>query len=112
MGVRRLNGRRASIGSTSRSTTKAERVAGRSRAALCLWAFGVGLSSVSAVPAAATAIRIGETIQVVPSASRQGEGEKETLGLGGSVYADDRVNTGGAGKADLEFLDKARFEVG
>jgi hypothetical protein len=60
------------------------------------------------------AYRIGEAITVIPSAIAKGEleGPTENLVVGASVHANDVVQTGPNGRTSLEFLDKARFEVG
>jgi hypothetical protein len=72
----------------------------------------LGVWLLAPLSARAEALRIGETIEVVPAATRKDKAEPQTLESGGDVFADDLINTGRSGKAGFEFLDKARFDVG
>lgn len=62
--------------------------------------------------AGAAPVPIGQAKDVVPAASSMGAGGNATLAPGATVFQDDLVRTGAAGKAGLQFLDETQLEVG
>src|SRR5829696_4677147 len=67
---------------------------------------------VSATTAAAATSQVGEAKQVVPAATSTGDNGNVSLSVGSTLFQDDLVKTGAAGRAGLQFLDQTELEVG
>jgi hypothetical protein len=70
------------------------------------------MAAAVAAPSWAAPPRIGEALEVVPAARNETAGVASTLSVGSSVYSDDLLITETSGRTKLEFLDRARFELG